>query len=110
MRSTSSAAISALTDDQVKNIGILGPIAVVVIGLLIVKFVSGMIIRLVTLAVVVVLASALWIQRDKVMSEIDKKTADLQRSCDARFFGFHVEPSDPNLKKACDLLDKVTTK
>jgi uncharacterized protein YqhQ len=97
---------SALDTSQVKNLSLVAIVAVLVIGLLIAWLVTKVVTRVIVLALVVILGFALYNQRAKVVDEANK----IAKRCDATFFGVHVQPSDPNVKKACDALGKLPRK
>jgi hypothetical protein len=92
-----SAHLAALQTSQVRNLSLVGIAAVVVIGLVLAYAVTRIVSRIIVLAVVVVLAFALYSQRAKVIAAADKAAT----RCEATFFGIHVQPSDPTVKRAC---------
>lgn len=87
------AAVLALDTNQVKSVGIVTIVVIVLIGLLIARLVTKLAVRIVVLGVVLVLAVVVYQQRDRV--------ASAARSCDATFFGMHIQPHDPSIRKAC---------
>ena len=95
---SSHTVVNALDTDQVKNVSLIAIVAVVIIGFIISWFVTKIVAHIVVLVVVVVLGFVLYSQRQKVVDEANKLT----KRCDASFFGIHVQPSDPTIKKACD--------
>jgi hypothetical protein len=97
---------SALDTSQVKNLSLVAIAAVLVIGLLIAWLVTKVVVRLIVLVLVIVIGFALFNQRAKVVDEANK----IAKRCDATFFGIHVQPSDPNIKKACDAVAAVPHK
>jgi hypothetical protein len=101
-----STRVSALDTSQVKNVSVVAIVAVVVIGLLISWLVTKVVARVIVLLLTLVLGFALYNQRAKVVDEANK----IAKRCDATFFGIHVQPSDPNIKKACDLAGKLPKK
>jgi len=102
----SSTRVSALDTSQVKNLSVVAIVAVVVVGLLIAWLVSKVVTRVIVLALTLVLGFAFYNQRAKVVDEANK----IAERCDATFFGIHVQPSDPNIKKACELAGKIPKK
>jgi F0F1-type ATP synthase assembly protein I len=102
----SSTRVSALDTSQVKNLSVVAIVAVVVVGLLIAWLVSKVVTRVIVLALTLVLGFAFYNQRAKVVDEANK----IAKRCDATFFGIHVQPSDPNIKKACELAGKIPKK
>jgi F0F1-type ATP synthase assembly protein I len=99
----SSARVSALDTSQVKNLSVVGIVAVVVVGLLIAWLVNKVVIRVIVIVLTLVLGFALYNQRAKVVDEAGK----IAKRCDATFFGVHVQPSDPTIKRACELAGKI---
>jgi hypothetical protein len=93
---------AALDTSQVKSLGLLAIVAVILIGLLIARLVTKIITRLVVVVLVVVFGAAIYQQRGKAL---DAATSAAQR-CDVTFFGIHIQPSDPTVKKACAALGK----
>jgi hypothetical protein len=102
----SSTRVLALDTSQVKNLSVVAIVAVVVVGLLIAWLVSKVVTRVIVLVLTLVLGFALYNQRARVVDEANK----IAKRCDATFFGIHVQPSDPTVKKACDRLGKVGKK
>ena len=92
-----SGHLVALDTSQVKNLGLGAIVVVLLVGLLIAYFVTRVIIKVIVLAIVVVLGLGLYQQRARVVTAIDKTA----KNCDVTFFGVHVQPSDPSIKKAC---------
>jgi hypothetical protein len=92
--------ITALDTSQVKTIGIAGIAVVIVLGLLIARLVTKIITRVIVLIVMVALAVVLYQQRDVVAKRAD----DAAKRCEITFFGVHVTPSDPTIKKQCQQL------
>ncbi len=93
----SATVITALDSSQVKNIG-LGTIAVVVlIGLLLAVLVTKIVTKVIILVLALVLAVVVYQQRDRVASAV----GDSAKRCEATFFGIHVQPHDPTIRKAC---------
>jgi hypothetical protein len=103
---SSSSVVRALDTSQVKNLSLVAIAGVVVIGLLIAWLVSKVVARIIVLVLTLVLGFALYNQRAKVIDEADK----VAKRCGATFFGVHVQPSDPTIKKACELAGKVPRK
>jgi len=108
MASVSSTVVLAadLDTDQVKTIGIVAIVAIVVLGLLIARLVTKVVVRVAVLIVMVVLGLAVYQQRDKVTDAAN----DALKKCDVTFFGIHVHPDDANIKKACDALAQQGSK
>lgn len=90
--------VTALDTSQVRSVGILTIVLLVLIGLAIARFVTKLITRLVVLLVVLVLAIAVYQQRDRVATA----AGNAAKRCDATFFGIHVQPHDPVARKACE--------
>jgi uncharacterized membrane protein YoaK (UPF0700 family) len=88
--------LGAIDTSQAKNVGILTIAAIVLVGLLIATLITKLVVRVVVLVVMVLLAVLVYQQRDRV--------ANAARSCDATFFGVHVQPHDPDVRKACQQL------
>lgn len=91
--------VSALDTNSAQNLGLATIVAVVVVGLLLAVFITKLVARAIIVVVMVVLALVAWQQRSQIESAAKK--------CDAHFFGIHVEPHDPNIKKQCQ---KVTNR
>lgn len=85
--------VIALDTSQAGNVGIAAIVAVVVVGLLLVVLVGKLIARAIIVVLMVVLAVLAWQQRHQV--------ADAAKKCDATFFGVHVTPHDPVIKRHC---------
>ncbi|MDQ1733169.1 MAG: hypothetical protein QOK10_3328 [Pseudonocardiales bacterium] len=98
----SPARLSALDTSQVKGLGLGAIIVILLIGLALAYFVTKIVTKIIVLAIVVVLAFGLYNQRAKVLDALDKQA----KQCDVTFFGVHVQPSDPNIKKACATVAK----
>jgi hypothetical protein len=84
-------------------LGVVAIVVIVAIGLLIAKLVTKIVTRGVVLLVVVVLGFTVYNQRAKVV----EATKGAASKCEAAFFGVHVAPSDPNIKKACKEAGKL---
>ncbi|CAN5493707.1 hypothetical protein BH10ACT8_BH10ACT8_19420 [soil metagenome] len=97
-----SSQVLALDTSQVKNLGIVAIVAVLVIGLAVSYFVSKIVTKIVTIVVVVIVGFALYNQRQKVVDALDKSA----KKCDVTFFGVHVQPSDPTIRQACAAVAK----
>ncbi|MHA3704915.1 hypothetical protein ACXR2U_22305 [Jatrophihabitans sp. YIM 134969] len=88
----------AITTDQITGVGI-GTIAVVVvIGLIIALVVTKVVVKVIVALLVVALAVVVWTQRTAVTDA----AKDAAKRCDASFFGIHVEPSNDDVRRACD--------
>ena len=85
--------VSALDTSQASNVGIGTIVAVIVIGLLLVVFIGKMLVRAIIVVLVVAAIIVAWQQRHQV--------ADAAKKCDATFFGVHVTPHDPAVKRRC---------
>jgi len=83
----------ALDTSQAGNVGIATIIAIVVVGLLLLVFIGKLIARAIIVVLMVALAIVAWQQRHQV--------ADAAKKCDATFFGVHVTPHDPAIKRRC---------
>ena len=68
-------------------------VVIVLLGLLIARLVTKLAIRVVVLIVAIVLAVVVYQQRDRVANDA--------RACNATFFGIHIQPHDPDVRKAC---------
>lgn len=89
----SGLQVNAIDTSQVKNIGIVTIVVIVLLGLLIARLVTKLAIRFVVILVAIVLAVVVYQQRDQVAAAATK--------CNATFFGVHVEPHNAQLRKAC---------
>jgi hypothetical protein len=58
------------------------------------------------LVVAVVLAVVVYQQRDRVSNAV----SDAGKRCEATFFGVHVQPDDPAVRKACEQAGKLPRK
>jgi uncharacterized membrane protein YfcA len=92
-----ATVLTAIDTSQVKSVGIGAIIVIVVLGLLVARLVTKLITRLVVLLVVVVLVVVVYQQRDRVVQAGDNAA----KRCQASFFGVHVQPPDPTVRKAC---------
>jgi uncharacterized membrane protein YebE (DUF533 family) len=101
-----ATVVGALDSSQVKNVGLGAIVVIVLLGLLLARLVTKMITRVIVLLVVVVLAVVIYQQRDRVASAV----SDAGKRCDATFFGVHVQPHDPAVRKACDRAGKLPRK
>ncbi|MEO6503186.1 MAG: hypothetical protein ABIQ09_14915 [Jatrophihabitantaceae bacterium] len=90
--------IDALDSSQVQNVGLGAIVVIILLGLLLARLVTKMITRVVVLLVAVVLAVAIYQQRDRVATAI----SDAGKRCEATFFGVHVQPDNPTVRKACE--------
>lgn len=107
MRALASATVTiALDSSQVKNVGLGAIVVIVLLGLLLARLVTKMITRMVVLLIAVVLAVLIYQQRDRVSAAI----SDRAKRCEATFFGVHVQPDDPRVRKACDQVGKLPSK
>lgn len=99
--SSTVPVVSALTQDQVKSLPLVAIVAVVLVGLLLIKIFTSMVMRIITLAVMLTLGSSLYVQRQKAVDAFDKL---VQNKCttSVTFFGIKVDPSDPKIKKLCE--------
>jgi hypothetical protein len=88
--------VTALDTTQARNVGLITIVAVIVIGLLLAVLISKLIVRALVILVMLVLALVAYQQRGQL------ETA--AKRCDATFFGIHVTPHDPALKKHCQQL------
>jgi hypothetical protein len=93
-----ATVINALDSSQVRNIGLGAIVVIVLLGLLVARLVTKMITRVIVLLLAVVLAVVIYQQRDRVGSAV----SDRAKRCDASFFGVHVQPDDPAIRKACE--------
>jgi O-antigen ligase len=100
--------LSSLQSSQVKNAGIVAIVIIVVIGLVIARLVTKVVTRVVVLVVAVVLAFAVYNQREHVKDA----ASSAAKNCDVTFFGVHVTPSDPAVKRECQKIgqEKVGNK
>lgn len=83
----------ALDTDQAKIVGLLVIVGLVVVGAVVSLVISALLGRVLTIVVALGLALLVWTQRSDIEAAAKK--------CDATFFGVHLTPSDPNLKKQC---------
>jgi hypothetical protein len=93
-----ATVIDALDSSQVRNVGLGAIVVIVLLGLLLARLVTKMITRVIVLLVAVVLAVVIYQQRDRVATAV----ADTGKRCEATFFGVHVQPDDPTVRKACE--------
>lgn len=91
---TMSAA--ALDTDQAKTTGIVVIVALVVLAVLISLIVKAILKRIVVIVLALVLVGIVYSQRAAIQSAA--------RRCDATFFGTHLTPANPTLKKRCQQL------
>lgn len=91
---TMSAA--ALNTDQAKTIGEVLIVGLIVLAVLISMIVKAILKRVVVLVLALVLAGVVYGQRASIQSAA--------RKCDATFFGTHLTPANPTLKKRCQRL------
>jgi hypothetical protein len=106
MSSPAPATVIALDSSQVQNVGLGAIVVIVLLGLLLVRMVTKMITRVIVLLVVVALAVLIYQQRDRVATAV----ADAGKRCEATFFGIHVQPDDPVVRKACEQAGKAPRK
>ena len=85
--------LSALDTTQADRVGIGVIVAVIVIGLLLLVLIGKLLARAIIVILMVALAIVAWQQRHQV--------ADAAKKCDAMFFGVHVTPHDPAVKRRC---------
>ncbi|MEO7261013.1 MAG: hypothetical protein ABI047_07145 [Jatrophihabitantaceae bacterium] len=93
-----ATVIDALDSSQVQNVGLGAIVVIILLGLLVARMVTKMITRVIVLLVAVVLAVVIYQQRDRVATAV----ADAGKRCEASFFGVHVQPDDPTVRKACE--------
>ena len=101
-----ATVIGALDSSQVQNVGLGAIVVIILLGLLLARLVTKMITRVIVLLVAVVLAVVIYQQRDRVSNAI----SDAGKRCDATFFGVHVQPDDPVVRKACEQAGKLPAK
>jgi hypothetical protein len=101
-----ATVVGALDTSQVQNVGLGAIVVIVLLGLLLARLVTKMITRVVVLLVAVVLAVVIYQQRDRVSSAV----ADAGKRCQATFFGVHVQPDNPTVRKACEHAGKLPAK
>ncbi|HEV2888276.1 MAG TPA: hypothetical protein VGX49_15300 [Jatrophihabitans sp.] len=97
---------SALDSSQVQNVGLGAIVVIILLGLLLARLVTKMITRVIILVIAVVLAVVIYQQRDRVATAV----ADTGKRCEATFFGVHVQPDDPVVRKACEQAGKLPRK
>ncbi len=102
MSSAPAPVLDALDSNQVQNLGLGAIVVIVLLGLLIARLVTKMITRVIVLVLAVVLAVVVYQQRDRVSNAI----SDAGKRCEATFFGIHVQPDDPTIRKACERAGK----
>jgi len=98
-----ATVVGALDSSQVQNVGLGAIVVIILLGLLLARLVTKMVTRVIVLVLAVVLAVVIYQQRDRVASAV----ADAGKRCDATFFGVHVQPDDPVVRKACEQAGKV---
>jgi uncharacterized membrane protein len=103
---TPAPVLDALDSSQVQNLGLGAIVVIVLLGLLLARLVTKMITRVIVLVLAVVLAVVVYQQRDRVADAV----ADAGKRCEATFFGVHVQPDDPTIRKACEQAGKVDGK
>ncbi|HEV7193043.1 MAG TPA: hypothetical protein VGN35_07525 [Jatrophihabitantaceae bacterium] len=86
----------ALNAKQVPNIGIGAVIAVAVVALLLVVFLSSLVIRVVVVVLAVALGAYVWQQRTVIANRITKDKCQLNTT----FLGLHVKAPE-DVVKAC---------
>ncbi len=91
---TMSAA--ALDTDQAKTIGAILVVGLIVLAVLISMIVKAILKRVVVIVLALVLAGVVYSQRVSIQSAA--------RKCDATFFGTHLTPANPTLRKRCQRL------
>jgi len=91
--------VSALDTSSAQNLGLVTIVVVIVVGLLLAIFITKLVVRAIIVVLMVVLALVAWQQRSQIDSAAKK--------CDASFFGIHVQPHDPDVKKQCQ---KITNR
>ncbi|HEX8094112.1 hypothetical protein [Jatrophihabitans sp.] len=101
-----ATVVDALDSSQVQNVGLGAIVVIVLLGLLLARLVTKMVTRVIVLVLAVVLAVVVYQQRDRVASAV----ADTGKRCDATFFGVHVQPDDPVVRKACEQAGKLPRK
>ena len=104
--SASETVTIALDSSQVRNVGLGAIVVIILLGLLLARLVTKLITRVVVLLIAVVLAVVIYQQRDRVSSAI----SDRAKRCEATFFGVHVQPDDPVVRKACQQAGKLPSK
>ena len=85
--------LSALDTNQANHVGIAVIVGIIVIGLLLLVLIGKLLVRAIIVILMVALAIVAWQQRHQV--------ADAAKKCDATFFGVHVTPHDPAIKRRC---------
>ena len=90
--------IDAIDSSEVQNVGLGAIVVIILLALMQARLVTMMITEVVVLLVAVVLAVAIYQQRDRVATAI----SDAGKRCEATFFGMHVEPDNPTVRKACE--------
>jgi fumarate reductase subunit D len=88
--------VEALGVNGVRNLGTGLIIAIVVVGVLLVLFISNLIARVVILVVVIVLGLWVWQQRSAIEHRLTKDKCQLSTT----FFGYHVK-APPDVVQAC---------
>lgn len=87
------AVVTALDTAQAKNLAV-----AIIVGLLLVAVILNVIItrlfgRMVILVVALAAAGLVWMQRSAI--------ENASRKCDVTFFGVHLTPADPSVKRRC---------
>jgi hypothetical protein len=104
--SSPAPVLDALDSSQVQNVGLGAIVVIVLLGLLLARLVTKMFLRVIVLVVAIALAVVVYQQRGRVADAV----ADTGKRCEATFFGIHVQPDDPTVRKACEQAGKVNGK
>lgn len=89
--------IHALTAGQAAGLGVGAIIALVVAGLVAALLITKLALRVAVVVIVLALAVVVWTQRSAVVDAAQ----DAARRCNTSFFGVHINPSDPGVRRAC---------
>ena len=90
---TGNHLVTATDTSQVQNLGLVAIVVIVLVGLLIARLVTKLVVRVVVLLVV-----SCWRWWSTSSATGWPRAA---KQCDASFFGIHVQPHDPDVRKAC---------
>lgn len=92
------AVTTALDTDQAATIAILVIVGILVIGALISFIITAIVWRVIVIVAVLALAGVVYGQRASIESSA--------KNCDATFFGAHLTPSSPTVKKHCQQISR----
>lgn len=89
--------IHALTAGQAAGLGVGAIVVLIVVGVVAAVLVTKLALRVAVVVIVVALGVVIWTQRSAVVDAAQ----DAARRCNTSFFGVHINPSDPGVRRAC---------